>query len=49
MKLDEDKECMHLFTFGKAKHRGYSDKALARMRELKERADLKEIWKANRS
>ena len=31
--IDADPKCMHVFTFGKSKHPGFSDIALRRLRE----------------
>lgn len=47
LKIDEDANCMHLFRFGGSKHIRYSENALAKLRELKEKEDLKALW-ANR-
>jgi hypothetical protein len=33
LRIDADPQCMHVFTFGKSKHPGFSDNALVRMQE----------------
>ena len=42
--IDEDENCVHVFTFGSQKHPRYSDNALRRMREALGTVDMDQVW-----
>jgi hypothetical protein len=44
LKLDEDEDSHHIFVFGSQRISGFSDRALDRLREAKETADMDEVW-----
>jgi len=43
--LDDDEDCLHVFSFGSQQHRRYSDNALRRMREALKTVDMAEVWR----
>jgi hypothetical protein len=44
LKIDQDPDCAHTFTFGSQKHLRFSDNAFTKMRAELETADMDEIW-----
>ncbi|GGD31491.1 hypothetical protein [Aureimonas glaciei] len=42
--LDEDRDCCHIFKFGKSEHYGFSDNATRRIQEELAVADMEKVW-----
>lgn len=46
--IDDDNDCIHVFTFGSQKHPRYSDNAYRRMKKaLDDGIDMDEVWRAH--
>jgi hypothetical protein len=43
--VDEDEDCLHVFTFGSQRHPRYSDNALRRMQEALNAVDMERVWR----
>lgn len=48
LKIDQDEGCRHLFVFDSQRIARFSDTALQRMQEAKERVDMAEVWAKHR-
>lgn len=48
LRIDDDADCLHVFTFGSQKHPRYSDNALRRMQEALESVDMDALWRKHR-
>jgi hypothetical protein len=42
--IDDDDDCLHVFSFGSQKHPRYSDNALRRMQTALASVDMEEVW-----
>ena len=42
--IDDDDDCLHVFSFGSQKHPRYSDNAFRRMQAALETVDMDEVW-----
>lgn len=46
--IDEDEDCIHVFSFGSQRHPRYSDNALRRMQQELPKVDMDEVWRKHR-
>jgi len=47
LRIDEDDDCVHVFTFGSQRHPRYSDNALRRMTDALKSIDMDEVWRGH--
>ena len=47
LRIDDDADCVHVFTFGSQRHPRYSDNAVRRMQEALEDVDMDEVWRVH--
>lgn len=43
--IDEEEDCLHVFTFGSQRHPRYSENALRRMQEALNAVDMERVWR----
>jgi hypothetical protein len=47
--IDDDPNCVHVFTFGSQRHQQFSDNAFTRMRDALEDLDIDDLWRKYRA